>query len=94
MLSGADAGRLGPEFRAMWQKLSLRARLNLLVACIMLLGLAINIARLLLEASSNCVMSVLHVVRILGAILGAMGPRAALASDRLSAANGRLPNGL
>ena len=34
----------------MWQKLSLRARLNTLLALVLTLGLAINIARLLLEA--------------------------------------------
>ncbi|MGY4472754.1 histidine kinase [Bradyrhizobium sp. USDA 3364] len=34
----------------MWQKLSLRARINLLLALILALGLGINIARLVLEA--------------------------------------------
>jgi two-component system sensor histidine kinase UhpB len=34
----------------MWQKLSLRARLNTLLAFVLMLGLAINIARLVLEA--------------------------------------------
>lgn len=34
----------------MWQKLSLRARLNTLLALVLLLGLAINITRLVLEA--------------------------------------------
>lgn len=34
----------------MWQKLSLRARLNLLLALVLTLGLAINITRLVLEA--------------------------------------------
>src|SRR5882757_5879201 len=34
----------------MWQKLSLRARINLLLALILTLGLAINVARLVLEA--------------------------------------------
>jgi two-component system sensor histidine kinase UhpB len=34
----------------MWQKLSLRARLNTLLALVLTLGLAINIARLVLEA--------------------------------------------
>jgi len=48
----------------MWQKLSLRARLNLLVACIMLLGLAINIARLLLEASPRVIAEDQSVVRL------------------------------
>lgn len=35
----------------MWQKLSLRARINLLLALVLTLGLAINIARLVLEAA-------------------------------------------
>jgi two-component system sensor histidine kinase UhpB len=35
----------------MWQKLSLRYRLNLLLALVLLLGLAVNIARLVLEAA-------------------------------------------
>jgi two-component system sensor histidine kinase UhpB len=35
----------------MWQKLSLRTRLNMLLAIILTLGLAINIARLVLEAA-------------------------------------------
>jgi two-component system, NarL family, sensor histidine kinase UhpB len=34
----------------MWQKLSLRARLNTLLALVLMLGLAINISRLVLEA--------------------------------------------
>lgn len=34
----------------MWQKLSLRSRINLLIALILALGLAINVARLVLEA--------------------------------------------
>ncbi len=34
----------------MWQKLSLRMRLNALFALVLILGLAINIGRLLLEA--------------------------------------------
>src|SRR5687768_4042014 len=35
----------------MWRKLSLRARLNLLLALILTLGLVVNIARLVLEAA-------------------------------------------
>src|SRR5258705_8949494 len=35
----------------MWQKLSLRARLNAILALVLTLGLAINIARLVLEAA-------------------------------------------
>jgi two-component system, NarL family, sensor histidine kinase UhpB len=34
----------------MWQKLSLRARINLLLALVLMLGLAINVTRLVLEA--------------------------------------------
>src|SRR5260221_3341616 len=43
--------RRGIGRKAMWQKLSLRARLNLLLALVLTLGLAINIARLVLEAA-------------------------------------------
>jgi two-component system sensor histidine kinase UhpB len=35
----------------MWQKLSLRARINLLLALVLTLGLAVNIARLVLDAA-------------------------------------------
>ena len=35
----------------MWQKLSLRARINLLLAFVLALGLAVNIARLVVEAT-------------------------------------------
>ena len=35
----------------MWQKLSLRGRINLLLALVLALGLAINVARLVLEAA-------------------------------------------
>src|SRR6202012_2458873 len=35
----------------MWQRLSLRGRINLLLALILTLGLAINVARLVLEAA-------------------------------------------
>src|SRR5512147_2915619 len=35
----------------MWQRLSLRARINLLLALVLALGLAINVARLVLEAA-------------------------------------------
>src|SRR5665213_3346410 len=45
-----DPVRRGMENNAMWQKLSLRARLNMLLALVLMLGLAINIARLVLEA--------------------------------------------
>src|SRR3954452_687941 len=36
---------------AMWQKLSLRARINFLLAFVLALGLTINIARLVVEAT-------------------------------------------
>jgi two-component system sensor histidine kinase UhpB len=39
------------ESCTMWQKLSLRARINLLLALVLTLGLAINIARLVLDAA-------------------------------------------
>src|ERR1700688_1533359 len=49
---------------AMWQKLSLRARLNTLLALVMGLGLVINIARLLLEAAPRVAAEDQSVVRL------------------------------
>jgi two-component system sensor histidine kinase UhpB len=49
---------------AMWQKLSLRARLNTLLALVMVLGLIINIARLVLEAAPRVAAEDQSVVRL------------------------------
>ncbi len=49
---------------AMWQKLSLRARLNTLLALVMVLGLVVNIARLLLEAAPRVAAEDQSVVRL------------------------------
>jgi len=49
---------------AMWQKLSLRGRLNTLLALIMALGLVINIARLLLEAAPRVMAEDQSVIRL------------------------------
>jgi len=49
---------------AMWQNLSLRARLNTLLALVMVLGLVINIARLLLEAAPRVAAEDQSVVRL------------------------------
>jgi two-component system sensor histidine kinase UhpB len=49
---------------AMWQKLSLRARLNTLLALVMVLGLVINIARLLLEAGPRVTAEDQSVIRL------------------------------
>lgn len=48
----------------MWQKLSLRARLNTLLALVMVLGLVINIARLVLEAGPRVTAEDQSVVRL------------------------------
>jgi two-component system sensor histidine kinase UhpB len=48
----------------MWQKLSLRARINLLFALVLTLGLAINIARLVLEAAPRVQAEDQSVVRL------------------------------
>jgi two-component system sensor histidine kinase UhpB len=48
----------------MWQKLSLRARLNTLLALVMVLGLVVNIARLLLEAAPRVAAEDQSVVRL------------------------------
>ncbi len=49
---------------AIWQRLSLRGRLNTLLALIMVLGLIINIARLLLEAAPRVVAEDQSVIRL------------------------------
>ena len=49
---------------ALWQKLSLRARLNTLLALVMVLGLVINIARLVLEAAPRVAAEDQSVVRL------------------------------
>jgi two-component system sensor histidine kinase UhpB len=48
----------------MWQKLSLRARINLLLALVLSLGLAINIARLVLDAAPRVQAEDQSVVRL------------------------------
>jgi len=48
----------------MWQKLSLRARINLLLALVLTLGLAINVARLVLEAGPRVQAEDQSVVRL------------------------------
>src|SRR3954447_6864456 len=48
----------------MWQKLSLRARLNTILAIVLMLGLATNIARLLLEAGPRVQAEDQSVVRL------------------------------
>jgi two-component system, NarL family, sensor histidine kinase UhpB len=48
----------------MWQKLSLRARLNTLLALVLMLGLAINISRLVLEAGPRVQAEDRSVVRL------------------------------
>src|SRR5450432_4582461 len=59
----------GPAWRgigrkAMWQKLSLRARLNMLLALVLTVGLAINITRLVLEAAPRVQAEDQSVVRL------------------------------
>src|SRR6185437_8049327 len=48
----------------MWQKLSLRARLNTILALILTLGLAVNIARLVLEAAPRVKAEYQSVIRL------------------------------
>jgi two-component system sensor histidine kinase UhpB len=60
---------------AMWNQLSLRARINLLLACVLVLGLVVNIARLALEAGPRVNAeddSVLRLARelVLGVVAG------------------------
>src|SRR5580700_5058146 len=49
---------------AIWQRLSLRGRLNTLLALIMVLGLVINIARLLLDAAPRVMAEDQSVIRL------------------------------
>jgi two-component system, NarL family, sensor histidine kinase UhpB len=51
----------------MWHRLSLRTRLNLLVAVVLVIGLAANIARLVLEAGSRVQAEDQSVTRLAGA---------------------------
>src|ERR1700716_1862209 len=53
----------------MWQKLSLRARLNTILALVLMLGLAINIARLLLEAGPRVQAEDQSIVRLARAFI-------------------------
>src|SRR2546429_4110951 len=48
---GEEPDAMRSRTHVMWQKLSLRARINLLLAFVLTLGLAINIGRLVLEAA-------------------------------------------
>src|SRR3954447_2811852 len=69
MRGGGGCGKVRPQRtqvrkRAMWQKLSLQARLNTILALILVLGLATNIARLLLEAGPRVQAEDQSVVRL------------------------------
>src|ERR1700753_416437 len=54
----------------MWQKLSLRARLNVLLALVLTLGLAINITRLVLEAGPRVQAEDQSVIRLAREFMG------------------------
>jgi two-component system sensor histidine kinase UhpB len=56
----------------MWQKLSLRARLNLLLALVLMLGLSINIARLVLEAGPRVQAEDQSVIRLAREFIGTL----------------------
>jgi two-component system sensor histidine kinase UhpB len=56
----------------MWQKLSLRARLNVLLALVLTLGLAINIARLVLEAGPRVQAEDQSVIRLAREFIGTL----------------------
>jgi len=56
----------------MWQKLSLRARLNLLLALVLMLGLAVNIARLVLEAGPRVQAEDQSVIRLASEFIGTL----------------------
>jgi two-component system, NarL family, sensor histidine kinase UhpB len=56
----------------MWQKLSLRARLNVLLALVLTLGLAINITRLVLEARPRVQAEDQSVIRLAREFIGTL----------------------
>ncbi len=56
----------------MWQKLSLRARLNAMLALILTLGLAVNIARLVLEAAPRVKAEDQSVIRLAREFIGTL----------------------
>jgi two-component system, NarL family, sensor histidine kinase UhpB len=56
----------------MWQKLSLRARLNVLLALVLTLGLAVNIARLVLEAGPRVQAEDQSVLRLAREFIGTL----------------------
>jgi two-component system, NarL family, sensor histidine kinase UhpB len=56
----------------MWQKLSLRARLNLILALVLMLGLAVNVMRLLLEAGPRVQAEDQSVIRLAREFIGTL----------------------
>lgn len=56
----------------MWQKLSLRARLNIILALFLVLGLAVNVMRLALEAGPRVQAEDQSVIRLARAFLGTL----------------------
>jgi two-component system sensor histidine kinase UhpB len=56
----------------MWQKLSLRSRLNLLLALVLVLGLAVNIGRLVLEAAPRAQAEDQSVLRLAREFVGTL----------------------
>ena len=65
----------------MWQKLSLRARINLLLALVLMLGLAINVTRLVLEAGPRVQAEDQSVVRLARQFIDTIVPGLNEASD-------------
>src|SRR4030081_2939583 len=59
--------------KAMWQNLSLRARLNTLLALVLTVGLAINIARLVLEAAPRVQAEDQSVIRLAREFIETLG---------------------
>lgn len=76
----------------MWQTLSLRARLNLLVAAVLLIGLAANIARLVLEAGPRVQAEDQNVIRLAGEFAQAL--LAGLKEDGVDEADLRIARAL
>jgi two-component system sensor histidine kinase UhpB len=65
----------------MWQNLSLRARINCLVALVLALGLVANVARLMLEAAPRVQAEDQSVIRLTREVIDSIGPSLGDAPD-------------
>jgi two-component system, NarL family, sensor histidine kinase UhpB len=68
----SNAGKARFWMNIMWQNLSLRARLNIILALVLMLGLAINVVRLVLEAGPRVQAEDQSVIRLAREFLGTL----------------------